>query len=60
MSYPNQKTAEQVLNDILWRYSEIESLQKTINELCGYAKKLPDYEEYKESIHSYSTFEGKI
>lgn len=55
IKYPNQKTAEQVLSDILWRYSEIEQFQKTINELCEYAKELPDYEEYRESIESYKT-----
>ncbi|MBP9819383.1 hypothetical protein KBC79_01455 [Candidatus Woesebacteria bacterium] len=51
--YPNQKTAERVLQDILWRYNEIEQMQKTINELVDYAKGLPDYEEYRDSIESY-------
>lgn len=53
MSYPNQKTAERVLDDILWRYNEILEMQKTIQKLCEYAKSLPDYEEYVDAISSY-------
>ena len=50
--------ASYYLGEILHLYGKIDDLQHTINELAEKAKKSLDYEEYKESINSYTTFEG--